>query len=267
VRRATPAALNKLSQLTGLTQLCVDHLIGLSPGSAPLQLPGLQHLKVFYADNGTMPMSFLASCPPLRLLKLCAIRLSPGSLVASTMLQHLQLYNCGVSAADGAVDPASWQQVFSGPGQLPHLTYLALTCPDPSLEHTDIECVVACCSRLQVLLLDTLPEDSASALARLPGLTSLVLADASDQQCSSLAQLTGLRELSVGDARGVFAAGLQQLVALEQLTSLKLGSLGWSSGVLREHMSDGPPGLGLSVIINKVCEVGVGSSVCFGGMG
>jgi len=44
-----------------------------------------------------MPMSFLGSCTELQVLKLRATDLSPGSLVASSMLQHLELHYCGVS--------------------------------------------------------------------------------------------------------------------------------------------------------------------------
>jgi len=185
VSEATPTALNKLQALTGLTQLCVSHLEDLSP---PLQLSGLQHLEVLGGFQDALPSSFLGSCTQLRVLKLSKINLSPGSLAASTMLQQLELRACTVSAAEGAADSAaaaSWQQVFPGPGQLPHITSLRLTGPDPSLEHADIECVVACCSSLRVLNLGNLPGTSASALACLPGLTSLTLWVLSDQQCSS----------------------------------------------------------------------------------
>jgi len=259
---ATPAALNKLSALTGLTRLRVLRLVDLSPGSPPLQLPGLQHLNV-HAGDGTMSMSFLGSCTKLRVLVLCSINLSgPGSLVASTMLQHLELRGCRLCAAAAAADPGAWQQVFPRPGRLPHLTSLSMVVLQPDLQHADMECVVACCSSLQVLGLDILQDSFASALTRLSGLTSLILFHASDQQCGSIAQLTGLRELRVDYAREVFAAGLRQLAALEQLTSLGFQSLGLSSAVLREHMSDRLPGpcryeFG---IINKVSEC----SVCLG---
>jgi len=251
VPSATPTSLNRLSALTGLTQLRVADLQDLLPNSPPLQLPGLQHLEIQGSDS--MLMSFLGGCTQLKVLKLCGINLSPGSLAAS-MLQYLDLNVCGVSADDGAADPVSWQQVFPEPGRLPHLTSLRMMNPNPDPEQADIECVVACCSSLQVLHLGTLPDSITSPLARLSGLTSLILWRTSDQQCSSLAQLTGLIKLRVGDAREVFAAGLQQLAALEQLTSLELGALGWSSDVLREHMSDGLPGPRTYkyAIINKV---------------
>jgi len=252
---AKPTALNRLQVLTGLTWLCVRSL-DLWPDSPPLQLPGLQHLEV-KQGHGTMPMPFLACCTQLHVLKLCRINLSgPGSLVASSMLQLLELQRCRVSAADGAAGPISWQQVFPGPRRLPHLTSLKLINLMPDLQRADMECVAARCSSLQALHLGTLPDNSGSALASLSGLTSLNLRQASDQQCGSLAQLTVLRELRVAGAKEVFASGLQQLAALEQLTSLELqSSLGWSSDVLRQHMSDTLPGRCLygHAIINKVC--------------
>jgi len=220
VRSATPTALNKLSVLTGLTCLCLQYLEDLLLDSPPLQLPGLHNLQV-HTGCGTMPMSFLAKCTQLRVLVFWDTNLSgPGSLVASSMLQHLELEDCRVSSADEAADPVSWQQVFPGPGRLPHLTSLRLIDLEPTLQRADMESAVSCCSSLQVLQLDTLPDSATAALTRLSGLTSLILRKASDQQCSSLAQLTGLRELRVYDASSVFAAGLRQLAALEQLTSL-----------------------------------------------
>jgi len=170
-----------------------------------------------------MPVLFLASCTKLRVLKLGNINLSPDSLVATTMLQHLELDSCEVSAADGAAGPVSWQPLFPGPGRLPHLTSLQLTNSE-HLQLADIECVVACCSNLQVLHLGTLPDNSATALACLPGLTSLTLRLGSDQQCSSVAQLTGLRELRVEYLRELSVAGLVQLAALEELTCLGFGN-------------------------------------------
>jgi len=265
VPRATPTSVNKLSALTGLTRLHVLHLVGLSPGPPPLQLPGLQYLEVF-TGGGTMPSSFLANCTQLRVLVLWDTNLSgTGSLLASSMLQRLELSHCRASAADGVTDPVSWQQIFPGPGRLPHLTSLKMTYLDPALQHADTECVVACCSSLQALHLGTLQDSVASALTCLSGLTSLALGSASDQQCSSLAQLAGLRELRVRDASKVSAGGLRQLAALEQLTSLGLQRVGNSSEVLREHMSDRLPGPPLyeCVIIIKVCLwVGGGGGCC-----
>jgi len=267
VPTAGATELDKLSILTELTHLCVRLLVmEPPPAMSPLQLPGLQHLQV-YDMIGTIPMSFLACCTQLRVLKLCEIDLSgPGSLVASSMLQHLELFGCSASAAGGTADPISWQQVFPKPGRLPHLTSLKFYDPynrfncygGPDLQPADMECAVECCSSLQVLHLVDLPVNIASALECLSGLTSLTLWSASDWQCSSLAQLTGLRELRVDYARLMSAAGLRQLVALEQLTSLGLHSLGWSSGVLREHMSDilpGPHGDKAyeCALVNEVC--------------
>jgi len=143
VSRATLTALNQLSALTGPARVGVRDLVGLSPASPPLQLPNLQHFEVAYGRNATMPMSLLGSCTQLFVLKLCSINLSPGSLDAISMLQHLDVSHCRVSAADGAADPVSWQQVFPGPGRLPHLTSLRLIEPEPDLRHVDIECVVA----------------------------------------------------------------------------------------------------------------------------
>jgi len=250
----TPTALNKLSVLTGLTCLCLQCLEDLSLDSPPLQLPGLQDLQVF-RGLGTMPMTFLANCTQLGVLVLRDINLSgPGRLVASSLLQYLELQRCRFSAADQDADPASWQQALPGPGRLPHLTSLRMTALDPGLQHADMECVVSCCSSLRWLHLDTLPDSATSALT-LSGLTGLILERVNDHQCSSLAQLTGLRGLRVDDAREVFAGGLRQLATLEQLTILGFHSLGWSSDVLREHMPDRLPGLLMCEfgIINKVC--------------
>jgi len=187
VSRASPTALNGLHVLSHLTQLCVWRLTGLSPESPPLQLPGLQHLQL-PAGCGVLPMAFLASCTQLRFLKLWGFQLKgPGSLVASTMLQHLALDSCSIIAADGAAGPAAWQQVFPGPGQLQHLTYLQLF--DQSclikLQQADIEGVVACCSNLKVLGCNMLPSGCGPALAQLPGLTHLQLRYASDKGMQS----------------------------------------------------------------------------------
>jgi len=257
VFQATPTALNKLSALTGLTQLYIDQLIHLSSASPPVQLPGLQHLEVASGGHHTAPVSFLASCTQLRLLKLRRMNLSPGSLAASTMLQHLQLQECSITAADEAADPVSWQQLFPGPGWLPHLTSLQVTYSN-HLQHADIECVVACCSSLQVLHLDSLPDNCGPALACLPGLTSLALGLGSDQQCSSTAQLTGLRGLKVTDPRETTVAGLVQLAALKDLTRLCFGYAYSGSKVkptVWRQMSDKVPNC-MFAILNKVCGGG-----------
>jgi len=135
VLKATPTALNKLQTITGLTQLLVHQLSGLSLESPLLQLPSLQHL-VLCGCPAHMPVSFLAGCTELQVLELRAVKLSaPGSLVASTMLQHLILQDCWLSAADGvAGGPVSWQHVFPGPGRLPHLTSLQLSMVQPGLQ-------------------------------------------------------------------------------------------------------------------------------------
>jgi len=256
VPSATTTALDKLSALTGLTRLHVGKFMGLSSGSSPLQLPRLQHLRVGYALESTMPMSYLVTCTQLQVLKLRNIHLSsPGTLAASSMLQHLELRFCRVSAAVGAANIVPWQHVFTGPGRLPYLTSLQLIHLTPILQHADMECVAACCSSLQVLDLDTPWPGATSALTCLTGLTSLTLSRTRDKQCSSLAQLTGLRELRMYDASEVSAAGLHQLAALEQLTSLELYSQGWSSDVLREHVSHrlSGPFTYTYAIINQVC--------------
>jgi len=259
VSHATPTALNRLQVLTGLTQVWVERLTGLSPESLPLQLPGLHHLVFQNGAGGTMPMSFLASCTQLRVLELCYLNVSsPGSLVAGTMLQSLKLHGCRLtaSAADGAAGPVSWQHVFPGPAQLPHLTSLRFEYLVPDPEQADIECIVACCSSLQVLYLDTRQPASGSflsALAQLSGLTSLLLRGSSDQQCSSLAQLTGLRELRVHPPGQLSVVGLRQLAALQELTSLGFMNPYTKnlSPVLQEQMSDKLPDYAQG-IINKV---------------
>jgi len=260
---ATPTAFNKLHALTGLTQLRLS-VNSLSADSAPLQLPGLQHLEaVAWNNNSTMPASFMASCTQLRVLQLSSISISPGILAATTMLQHLELEHCSVDDAEAnAAEPASWQQVFPGPGRLPHLTLLKLKFPEPDLYQDDIKYLVACCSSLQVLQLDSLPGTSASALTCLSGLTSLTLWLAKDKHCSSLAQVTGLRELKVTDPRQLSVAGLVQLAALAALTCLgfkinpsygwypdKVNPLLWTQ--VSDKLSDCTHG-----IINKVCVEG-----------
>jgi len=258
VRRATPTALHKLQMLTGLTQLCVREVIGLSPESPPLKLPGLQQLESRGGLFLTMPVSFLASCTQLQFLKLTTFRLQgPGSLVASTMLQDLELNNCSIPAADGAADPVSWQLVFPGPGQLPHLTSLQLFGEQPALQQADMDCLVACCGNLKVLGLD-LRDDFPPALMRLPGLTNLHLRRARAEDFGTLAQLTGLRQLRFTDSYQMSAVGLRQLAALDQLTSLGLGSICNSKlKTLAAHlMSDYLPGC-LHAINNKVCTIAV----------
>jgi len=247
---ATPTGLNRLHVLTNLTQLRVQDMTGLSAESPPLQLPGLQHLELEEGDQHViMPMSFLARCTQLQSLKLWGYHLKgPGSLV-----QHLELRSCSITAANGA---ASWQQVFSGPGRLPHLTYLRLWAKNPPLQQADMDRVAEFCSNLQVLHLDTLQDSCAPALARLPGLTNLHLHRASDGQCSAIAQLTGLRQLEVKLpwALMLSAVGLRQLAALQQLTSLGFGRFYFSvlNSCAQHLMKDTMPGHTFA-ITNRVC--------------
>jgi len=272
VDSTTPTTLNRLQALTALTQLHVGQLRGLSLDTAPLQLPGLQHLVLCNTEllsRAPVPVSLLASCTQLQLLEFWGVNLrGPGSLVASTMLQHLEFFDCRLGAADGAAGgPVSWQQVLPGPGRLPHLTSLELLMLQPDLQQGDMERVVACCSSLRALHLDTMQDSFASALAQLSGLTRLKLEEAGDEQCGALAQLTGLRQLTVDDPWRVSAVGLRQLAALEQLTSLGfvdmyMSAVSWPrscstwlskvSPVLQEQMSDR-----LSdyehAIVNQVC--------------
>jgi len=252
------ATLNQLQVLTGLTQLCVSRVTGLSPESPPLKLPGLQHLTLQDdCAEKTMPVSFLASCTQLKFLKLQSYGLTgPGSLVASTMLQHLELRNCCISAADGAAEAVSWQQVMPGPGQLPHLTSLQLFDEQPALQQADIEALVECCSNLEALACERLSSSFAPALARLPGLTNLDLYYANDEECSAMVQLTGLRQLKVMVPWEVSVLGLRELAALQQLTSLGLGDVGSVkliilADILMNDSSESLPGC-LIALVNKV---------------
>jgi len=256
LQTATPTALNGLQVLPGLTQLCVPDMIGLSSESPPLQLPGLRHLELHCDDNSIMPMSYLASSTQLQFLRLSGFQLKgPGSLVASTMLQHLELFYCIFDAADGAAVPVSLQQVFPGPPGRPHLTSLELRVR-PALQQAAVECLVECCSNLQVLHLLTLQDSCVPALARLPGLTNLGLNWVSDEDYGALAQLTGLRHLAVKDTYNMFAVELRQLAALKQLTKLgfaSISSYGNQVYTLGQHfMEDTGPGYPYA-IINKVC--------------
>jgi len=264
----TPTSLNRLHALTGLTRLWLRMLSDLTPHSPPLQLTGLQHLTLKSGLSvAAMPVSFLARCLQLRVLELVHCGLwGPGSLAANPLLQHLEIRRCHTTTADG---PGTWQQVFPGPGQLPHLTSLRAMQLRTTLTASDIQAVVACCSSLQVLQCDTFPDSAVCALAPLSGLTSLYLRHVDDELCCSLAQLTGLRELRVGcPEEGLSAVGLQSLTALEQLTSLGF----WDgprrtsfSPVPWEEFSDTLPGW-LHAIVNQVCVTrAVGVGMCKGG--
>jgi len=253
---ASPSALNGLRALTRLTLLRVRVLTGLSLESAPLQLPALQHLELELRSPRTTPMSFLASCTQLRVLKLGGLNfIGPGSLVTSTMLQHLKLSNCSFQAADGAAGPVSWQQGFPGLGRLPHLTSLELA---HVRQHSYVEGVVAYCSSLRDVHIHPLQDSVVSVLARLPDLTSLHLIDINEHLCTSLAQLTGLRELTAHDPGYLSFDGLKHIAALKQLTSLafklNLEPRPWdpkSVDSVQALMADRLPGYA-HAIINKV---------------
>jgi len=256
VQTATCTALDQLQVLTGLTQLCVQNMMDTSSLSPPLKLPGLQHMELQGEFSPAMPMSFLASCTQLHRLKLQGFGLTgPGSLVASTMLQDLELFVCRIGAADGAANAAPWQQVFAAPGQrLPHLTAIHLVYEQPALQQADINRLVDCCSNLGLLGLDTLQDNFAPVLAHAPGLTNLHLGKAFDAQCSAMVQLTGLKQLTVWSPGWLSAVGLRQLAALNQLTSLGFGRFYHSQpDILAQHlMKDNLPGYPYA-IINKVC--------------
>jgi len=262
VSKATPTALNTLQPLTGLTQLVVTRLTGLSSLSPPLQLTGLKHLEL-RGCGSVMPMSYLERCTRLHVLDLTTFSFTgPGSLVASTSLQHLRLFDCGFTAADDfdddddyeAAHPVSWRQIFPGPGRLPYLASLHLKAA-PDLHQADMERLVGTCSNLHVLHLDTIQVLCTPPMAQLSALTSLHLKSVNDGECGALAQLTGLRELRVTGSSEVSRAGLRQLAALEQLTNLgfvrdinpRLVSPDW----LKEHLSDRLPGCKYA-ILNKV---------------
>jgi len=262
VSRATPTALNQLQVLTGLTQLCVRRLTGLSPESPPLKLPGLQQLELQGDRSPIMPMSFLASCTQLQLLKLWDFELKgPGSLVASTILQHLELDYSSVAAADGVADTVLWQQAFPGPGRLPHLTALRLYHVKPKLQQADIEGVAACCCNLKALDLAIQVESSISApdrrawLKAVPGLTKLRLDLAYAKDYDALAQLTDLRQLCIQESYSLSTVEVRQLAVLNQLTSL--GICRFYHSLLytlpRHLMNDDLPGCPYA-IINKVCQ-------------
>jgi len=225
---ATFPELNALTALTALTKLQVFYL---TPGSTPLRLPALQHLDLEGSADGPfhplLQPSHLASCTQLQCLWLSCFRLTgPGTLVASSMLQHLNLQECSLSSGGGVRAARSpWELLFPGPGQLPHLTALVFQHGSPELQQADVARLVACCSSLQRLELESdgyLEETPTGLTALLPlrCLTGLHLNSVTDEQCSSLAQLTGLRELQVFDPSNMSAAGFRHLASLEQLTSL-----------------------------------------------
>jgi len=259
-----PAAATRRQVLTALTKLAVCNLWQLADQSLQLQLTGLQHLELGASEGRDhLPMWLMASCKQLRVLYLHSFTLSgPGSLAAGTMLQHLELNECRVAAADGVAGPVTWQQVLPGPEQLSHLTALHLRDLEPELQQSDTEhLMAACCSSLQVLRLHSRQDTFAPVLAHLPALTSLELSHVTDAQCGSLAQLTGLRVLRARHRAHLSITGLRQLAALEQLTSL---GFGWGLGFgevspmvqrvmlpIRNELPDC-----VYAIVNKVCVGG-----------
>jgi len=254
VSGATLAALKGLTALTKLTKLCVEHLIRDGPDLTPLQLPVLQTLEMNMEAGSSigsiwLHMLQLSSCTQLRRLSLkCLTLVGPSSLVASSMLQELDLHTCTLRSPEGPAYVAPWELVFPGPGWLPHLTSLKLRWVSPSPRQADIERLVACCNGLRVLRLTAgrpdwgLTNNSAyDCLSHLTSSATLHLSSVTDQQCSSLAQLTGLQELQVTNPAELSPVGLRQLARLHQLTSL--GFLGsWDScrvsSVLQVQLSD-----------------------------
>jgi len=180
--------------------------------------------------------------------------------VTSPLLQDLVFNWCSINSdVVGAAGPVSWQHIFPGPGQLPHLTSLQLPFTCPALQQADIECVVERCSNLQRFKLCDWTDPFATALMRLPGLTSLDVDLVDDRQCRSLAQLTGLRELAVYRFTGPSDAGVRALTALKQLTRLAIGDFKHSqvSSSLQQQLSGLPRVPGSSgwsrLSLNKVC--------------
>jgi len=234
---ATIPDLNGLTALTTLTKLNVARII---PYSTQLQLPALQHLSLTAEPLGGVRLhtSSLAACTQLRCLSLRSISLTgPGSLVASSMLQELDLVACRLSPDHYSAPMSTWKMLLPGPGWLPHLTSLVLEGVLPVPDQAVVERLVECCSGLWVLQLD--------------GVT--------DEQCSTLAQLTDLRDLHVLLPWDVSEAGLRHLARLEQLTCLRLGSASDlrrvqatnKCGELVEQLSDEVLG-GYLGLINKV---------------
>jgi len=236
---ATFPELNGLAALTTLTKLQVADL---NPSSVVLRFPALQHLHLRGDVDGVLdpPLrsvfhtSTLASCTQLRRLLLCSFCLvGPGSLVASSMLQELELQYCSLSSEeDGPAAMSPWELLFPGPGRLPHFTSLFLRDVLPKPQQADVEHLVSCYSGLRLLQLESV----------------------TDEQCRSLVQLTGLQEREVSDPWPLSATGLRHLARLEQLTSLRFGlDFDWHkvSTVLLEQLSDKVPGY-KRAIVNKV---------------
>jgi len=226
VYAATAAELDALTSLTALTKLAVARFSPSSQLSAALQLPALEQLYLSgsgsdWGYSSAIHTSYLASCTHLRQLSLNYFDLTgPCSLVASSMLQELYLEECNINDEDDwPADMPPWEVLFPGPGRLPHLTSLTLWSVSPAPQQADVERLVACCSGLQELQLESL----------------------TDEQCSSFVQLTGLRALQVLRPWDLSTAGLRHLAGLEQLTSLTFRRGFDSSKVstmLQEQLSD-----------------------------
>jgi len=251
VLSATIPELNGLTALTTLTKLVVTKL---SACSTPLQLPALQHLSLTADTDWSgdlLRMSCLATCTQLRCLSLNSFHVTgPGSLVASSMLQELDLVECRLGRDKRYfADMSSWKMLLPGPGRLPHLSSLAL--PAWGTGQEGVGRLVECCSALRVLQLD----------------------DVTDEQCSTLAQLTGLQDLHVSDPEDMSAAGLRHLARLEQLTRLKFErelDPCKVSTILQEQLSDQVQGcrhalvnkVGAGCLVTECCAVVFQAVVC-----
>jgi len=267
----TAATFLALQGCSALSSLQVRSVWGYS--LTPLQLPALHHLDMGDAQ-GAIPISFLKDCKQLqRLTMYSCILMGPGTLVASSQLQQLVLDSAHISCdavtvTSGPEDMTAWQQVFQGPGHLPHLTLLQLADVWPPLDEADLMGMAACCSSLQALHLDVASSVPLRALVRLPDLTTLSLSKLSDEQCSSLVLLTQLRALEVADSSELSRGGLQRIAALQDLTVLGFGGFEGSMefkelGMMLEvHESDMLLGCSRA-IINKVRQPGPCFWLCY----
>jgi len=267
VSEATATAVYGLQSMTGLSRLCVGNIYGYdlqdeevpepsAPPPAPWQLPALQHLELTNRGlGGVFEMELLSCCTQLQDISLQCMGLggSISSLGSSSILQRLQLYNCG----------GTWREFFlQGSAQLPQLTQLQLQVQpnlmlrDAMVRPADLESVAACCTGLKELWLASAL--AAPALTQLPNLTCLHLHAIHPQHCSSLAQVTGLRQLHIFNIGSLTAAGLRELAALQQLTYLSMGTHGHSklSETLKQRLTDPSPGCMPIMFVNIVNKVG-----------
>jgi len=262
IQGAKSTTLHQLSMLPSLTRLQMRILPGYTPESAPPQLPAMREIwfETFGQAPDCLSMSFFDGCPKLQKLELWRFHLSlrtdsPGSWVVSSTLQHPDLGSCSIIAAEGdAGPPVPWQQVFTAPGQMSLLTSLRFPCgpTTPPLTLADGDCMVECCSRLQVLT--GVSPDVVPALVRLPQLTHLGLTVLDDSQCSSVVQLTGLQHFHVVMAADLTTAGLRQLAGIQQLTSISFDKLHWDirARAVPVWESSDAPKYGHLSLINKV---------------